>query len=420
MAFQKPKKQPQFQDLIGILAQTKKSDNPLYQTVEEIINRLTQFQQVTLAEIASINDSINNVLSEITQITEVTNIINPPMPYFPDGGSSGDGEGEMGPPGPRGPQGPPGPTGPIGVGGVAMPLWIDPEFDYIEPFPQTNVNNYSQQNVNGSWKFTQGRTDFDAPDVGLYFRNSVGALDEKIWRYFLNGQSFFIQATNDIISTASTAMVLRRVAALATAVEVNAQLLLLNAATPIFRLSDSGGGADVKNWRWLISGGTLFLQTVNDADSVAANAYTVGRTGTVVQDHAFYTNGLVRTSLDVNGLLNHVYGLALSGEGTGSIGADQTAWNPTGLGTTFLINFVVTGAFVIRGILAQANGYTVVFRNRTSSANTTSITHEDAAASAANRIQCPNNATLTINPGDSVILRYNTNDLRWQVVGAAL
>lgn len=419
MAFQKPKKQPQFQDLIGILAQTKKSDNPLYQTVEEIINRLTQFQQVTLAEIANINQSINDVLSEITNITQVTNVINPLMPFFPDG--EGDGEsGEMGPPGPRGLQGPPGPTGPIGSGSLPTLLWIDPEPDPVEPFPHTNIDNFSQQNVNGSWKFTQGRTDFDGANVGLYFRNSIGALDEKIWRYFLNGQSFFIQATDDAISTASTAMVLRRVAAVATAVEINAQLLLLNAATPIFRLSDSGGGADVKNWRWLISGGTLFLQTVNDADSVAANAYTISRATTVVQEHVWYTNGLARTSLDVNGLLNHVYGLALSGEGTGSIGADQTAWNPTGLGTTFLINFVVTGAFVIRGILAQVNGYTVVLRNRTSSANTTSITHEDAAASAANRVQCPGSATLTINPGDSVILRYNTNDLRWQVIGAAL
>jgi hypothetical protein len=43
MAFQQPKKQPQFADLIGILAQSRGVDNALYQTVQEIINRLDQF-----------------------------------------------------------------------------------------------------------------------------------------------------------------------------------------------------------------------------------------------------------------------------------------------------------------------------------------------------------------------------------------
>ncbi len=52
MAFRKPKKQPQFADLIGILAQTKDTENPLYQTVQEIIKRLTQFQGVTVEELA--------------------------------------------------------------------------------------------------------------------------------------------------------------------------------------------------------------------------------------------------------------------------------------------------------------------------------------------------------------------------------
>jgi len=60
MAFRPPKKQPEFADLIGILAQTKQAENPLYQTLSELINRLTQFQLITLQAIADINDSINN------------------------------------------------------------------------------------------------------------------------------------------------------------------------------------------------------------------------------------------------------------------------------------------------------------------------------------------------------------------------
>jgi hypothetical protein len=43
MAFQKVKKTPQFADLVGILAQSRGVDEALYQTVQEIINRLDQF-----------------------------------------------------------------------------------------------------------------------------------------------------------------------------------------------------------------------------------------------------------------------------------------------------------------------------------------------------------------------------------------
>lgn len=61
MAYRPPKKQPQFADLKGILAQTKDKTEPsLYQTVAQIIDRLTQFQSVTLEEIADINNSISS------------------------------------------------------------------------------------------------------------------------------------------------------------------------------------------------------------------------------------------------------------------------------------------------------------------------------------------------------------------------
>jgi hypothetical protein len=71
MAFQKPKKLPQFSDLVSVLARSKGIDDALYQTVQEIINRLDQFI------IAS--------------------------------GGLGGGTGE----GPQGPTGPPGPTPPL-------------------------------------------------------------------------------------------------------------------------------------------------------------------------------------------------------------------------------------------------------------------------------------------------------------------
>lgn len=60
MAFRPPKKQPQFADLIGILAQSRETENPLYQTVQQIINRLTQFQSVTLEQLADVINSVVN------------------------------------------------------------------------------------------------------------------------------------------------------------------------------------------------------------------------------------------------------------------------------------------------------------------------------------------------------------------------
>lgn len=65
MAFRPPKKQPRFADLNGILAQSRDTDNALYQTVQILIERLTQFQIVTLEDVADINNSVNEVISVV-------------------------------------------------------------------------------------------------------------------------------------------------------------------------------------------------------------------------------------------------------------------------------------------------------------------------------------------------------------------
>jgi hypothetical protein len=54
MPFQQPRKPPQFADLKSILAQTRDTENPLYQVVQEIIERLStfQFDPLTLTEAA--------------------------------------------------------------------------------------------------------------------------------------------------------------------------------------------------------------------------------------------------------------------------------------------------------------------------------------------------------------------------------
>lgn len=59
MVYKKPKKQPQFADLKGILAQTK-LDNATYQVIEGLIDRLTQFQSLIVAEIENIIENSKN------------------------------------------------------------------------------------------------------------------------------------------------------------------------------------------------------------------------------------------------------------------------------------------------------------------------------------------------------------------------
>jgi hypothetical protein len=54
MTFRPPKKFPRFADLKGILAQTKKTEEPLYQTVQLIIERLDQLKDITDEKLAAI------------------------------------------------------------------------------------------------------------------------------------------------------------------------------------------------------------------------------------------------------------------------------------------------------------------------------------------------------------------------------
>jgi hypothetical protein len=77
MAFQEVKKPPQFADLKIVLAQSKETDNPIYQTVSTLIDRLGQFKGLGTGT-----------------------------------GSGGGATGPQGPPGATGPVGPPGPIGP--------------------------------------------------------------------------------------------------------------------------------------------------------------------------------------------------------------------------------------------------------------------------------------------------------------------
>lgn len=69
MSFRLPKKFPQFSDLKGILAQSKETENALYQTVQLIIQRLDQVKQVVEEQIAALQDAVTNILANVAPKT---------------------------------------------------------------------------------------------------------------------------------------------------------------------------------------------------------------------------------------------------------------------------------------------------------------------------------------------------------------
>lgn len=72
MAFTPKAKQPEFASLKTTLAQIKGKDNALYQTIQLLIERLMQFQGITVNDVADINASINNVNSIVNNLADKT------------------------------------------------------------------------------------------------------------------------------------------------------------------------------------------------------------------------------------------------------------------------------------------------------------------------------------------------------------
>lgn len=64
MAFQKPKKPPQFADLKTILAQSKETDNPLYQVVAQILDRLTQLDLTPGDEVRATKEAVETIIAK--------------------------------------------------------------------------------------------------------------------------------------------------------------------------------------------------------------------------------------------------------------------------------------------------------------------------------------------------------------------
>lgn len=67
------------------------------------------------------------------------------------------------------------------------------------------------------------------------------------------------------------------------------------------------------------------------------------------------------------------------------------------------------------GVAAPAEANRQIYLQNVGGTGTLSLTHQDAASTAANRFILPNAATLVIRPGGGCILKYDSTATRWRV-----
>lgn len=173
-------------------------------------------------------------------------------------------------------------------------------------------------------------------------------------------------------------------------------IISISAVTPQFIFIDTSGAVDQKYTRVIFTGGSMVWQNVNDIFSVFSTIFSTTRTG--VTANAF----VLPIALTINS------------QSSVAITSDQTAWNPTGLGSTFYFLVTPSAAWTIRGITAQPVGTIIYIRNN--SANILSIAHEDGAASGANRIWTPTGIGIGIGQFSSITFYYDGLVGRWIVM----
>lgn len=67
------------------------------------------------------------------------------------------------------------------------------------------------------------------------------------------------------------------------------------------------------------------------------------------------------------------------------------------------------------GVAAPVEANRQIYLQNTGGTGTLSLTHQDAASTAANRFILPNAATMVIRPGGGCILKYDSTASRWRV-----
>jgi hypothetical protein len=110
---------------------------------------------------------------------------------------------------------------------------------------------------------------------------------------------------------------------------------------------------------------------------------------------------------------------ALRGELTTNIGSPSHDYNPAGLADVSVLRLstTVSGGGLLTGLAGGADGRVLFCYNSTTNRYII-LSHEDTGSLAANRFVLPGGASwYTIEPGDGVVLIYDSGASRWRVLG---
>lgn len=138
--------------------------------------------------------------------------------------------------------------------------------------------------------------------------------------------------------------------------------------------------------------------------TAGADVFQVGTDGTMFfhQAPTFQGSATFQSAVAYS---NEIVPIALS--------ASTNNYNPTGLATAYAVLASATTPLSITGLAAPANGRLLWVYNL--AANAITLTHEDAASTAANRFIGRGNANVVLTAATGVMLYYSTSQARWLV-----
>lgn len=171
-----------------------------------------------------------------------------------------------------------------------------------------------------------------------------------------------------------------------------------NADTVRYLIED-GSAWEIGTGTYTSSGTTLSRSVIESTNSDTAINLSGSATVAVIaaaQDHAeLYLNKIITPT---------------------SLSADQNNYAPTGYETCSVMRIGLTGDYDITGIAGGVEGRILIIENIDASNNWVTLTNEDAASTAANRIITPDNFDCVLRNGINAILRYDGTTSRWRVL----